>query len=397
MGLPGLSKGRADRLYASRRSAMLGYARNRPSPSLVGAIHPNPPTIGAVINPSAISGGQTWAAINSGTGAISLSWCTVYGATGPIQFGASFPDSQFVTWTSHTRPVGIQRVPVRIRFWFDGTQLEVRFGMYNLTGNPQIFVDGMYVAAPSIGTTSPHDAYLPITFADRRPRLIEIRTASAFGGVRTGPLDTVWPVAAAPKPRCILLGDSYTDQSSSTGGLQGYGNHFADVMGWPDTWLSGVGGSGFLNDGQGVKLGTRLQNDCLDQAPDVVGVLMGHNDASGSAGVITAAAADVFARIRAALPDAYLFVTGPLFQGSNLGATYAPVENAVFAAATGYADTMISTASPFWITGSGRAGATTGSGNADLYVVADGVHYTDAGHAYFGRRLAESLSTAIGL
>ena len=45
-----------------------------------------------------------------------------------------------------------------------------------------------------------------------------------------------------------------------------------------------------------------------------------------------------------------------------------------------------------WIAGTGRVGATTGDGNADIYVVADGVHPSVAGAAYLGTRLAFAIS-----
>lgn len=46
-------------------------------------------------------------------------------------------------------------------------------------------------------------------------------------------------------------------------------------------------------------------------------------------------------------------------------------------------------------TGTGKVGTTTGYGNADLYVSADGTHPTDAGHLAMGATLAQRLITSL--
>lgn len=47
------------------------------------------------------------------------------------------------------------------------------------------------------------------------------------------------------------------------------------------------------------------------------------------------------------------------------------------------------------LTGTGRVGATTGTGNCDLYVSTDGTHPSVAGHYAFGRALAHRIATAV--
>lgn len=44
-----------------------------------------------------------------------------------------------------------------------------------------------------------------------------------------------------------------------------------------------------------------------------------------------------------------------------------------------------------WITGNGKVGATTGNGNADIYISSDGTHPSNAGHEYLAWRLAGHL------
>jgi lysophospholipase L1-like esterase len=64
-------------------------------------------------------------------------------------------------------------------------------------------------------------------------------------------------------------------------------------------------------------------------------------------------------------------------------------------AATTYAhnsgETITQVCNCLW-TGTGRVGATTGTGNCDLYVSSDGVHPSDAGHAAIGSALAHAIA-----
>ncbi|MBC8040380.1 MAG: hypothetical protein H7Y06_07555, partial [Opitutaceae bacterium] len=44
-----------------------------------------------------------------------------------------------------------------------------------------------------------------------------------------------------------------------------------------------------------------------------------------------------------------------------------------------------------WITGTGKVGTTTATGNANYYISADGTHPSPEGHAYLGRKLASAI------
>ena len=64
-------------------------------------------------------------------------------------------------------------------------------------------------------------------------------------------------------------------------------------------------------------------------------------------------------------------------------------------AATNYThtagETITQVGNSLW-TGSGKVGATTGTGNCDLYVSSDGTHPSDAGHAAIGSALAHAIA-----
>jgi phospholipase/lecithinase/hemolysin len=52
---------------------------------------------------------------------------------------------------------------------------------------------------------------------------------------------------------------------------------------------------------------------------------------------------------------------------------------------------------PAIFVGSGKVGATTGSGNADWARTNDGIHPTDAGHWMLAQYIAGGLSRALGI
>lgn len=54
-------------------------------------------------------------------------------------------------------------------------------------------------------------------------------------------------------------------------------------------------------------------------------------------------------------------------------------------------ETITQVGNSLW-TGTGRVGATTGTGNCDLYVSSDGTHPSDAGHAAIGSALAHAIT-----
>ncbi|MFJ7586797.1 hypothetical protein ACIQZO_05245 [Streptomyces sp. NPDC097617] len=63
-----------------------------------------------------------------------------------------------------------------------------------------------------------------------------------------------------------------------------------------------------------------------------------------------------------------------------------PITGSVYSSA----GTLVATHGP-WITGTGRVGATTGTGNADTCIGTDATHPTDAGHTYLASRVVAAI------
>jgi lysophospholipase L1-like esterase len=171
-------------------------------------------------------------------------------------------------------------------------------------------------------------------------RLAHLRATrfTPSAGVVTGPTDSIWK-AQQTGPRCIVLGDSFTDGTGAAGGAStNWVRRFASMMGWGDTWARGLGGTGYLNPGTGgrVKFRDRVQADVIAYNPDVVVVEGGINDAGTyTAAAIGAEALALFQQIRSGLPNALLVVLSPMWRnGVETFPSYLlPVRDAIKAAA----------------------------------------------------------------
>jgi lysophospholipase L1-like esterase len=216
-----------------------------------------------------------------------------------------------------------------------------------------------------------------------------------FGGVNVGPLDSVW---APPDPsdlRTMVFGDSYVEGAGGLfNALTGYANTLSKLMGWRDNWVSGVGGTGYLNNAATkLTFRQRVATDVIAYAPDVLIIAGGINDAAYSDAAIQAEAALLFAQISAALPNTLVFVNGPW---DPIFATRASIGTAIQAAIGSLRNFYyVNNLGEAWQTGTGRVTAPVGDGNADIYTGSDGIHPTQAGHEYLANREATAISTRI--
>lgn len=246
--------------------------------------------------------------------------------------------------------------------------------------------------------------YLSLTFATAVPRIISLEMV--FGDlwdVRIGPTDSLW--AVQPRgPRCIIVGDSYVGGAGSpTTGYSGIGSwasSFADALGWQDVWNSGIGGTGWIQQASALPnaIRDRYAADIVAYSPDVVIFSAARNDFALGASAVGTAAGTVLAAVRSALPNAVLAVTGPNGSGSPTNGgddtTWKPFQDAIFSAVSPYALTLDWSSSGIF-TGSGKVGATSGTGNGDVYIQNDGVHPSTTGAVYLGRRIAEKFIAAL--
>lgn len=355
----------------------------------------SPPTVGALISSTGITTGTDWLQMIGQGGPAAVpdpnAPFDYVGVSSPKCLGTVYPDYNYMAFNSPSHP-SVNTAVYRTRFYFDGTTLEINFKNYS-SNFWQVYVDGQAIASSATqGNGTPQLAILPITFATRAPRLIEFISGNPLGKIRTAVTDTIWKPAPLTGPRCIILGDSYTGGTGADApGITHWVQKFASIMGWPDTWSAGVGGSGYLNPGTGTTFRSRVAADVSANNPDIVIVVGGHNDSTYTPAAIQAEAQLLFQAIKQGSPAAKLIVVGPL-GAPNAQSTYSAMQSAIFSAAQGYANLTVDTVTKSWFTGTGYQGATNGSGNCDYYIYTDNIHPSQAGHEYIARRIAGEVN-----
>lgn len=334
------------------------------------------------------------------------------GATG-FQIGSGTPDSSNVLPISrypNTRGTLSSSQSVwSVEFGTDAAVLQLRFN-YQTAGMYRLWVDGRRytdLMLPVGGTTpgSTHLMTVSLGVAQARTVRLDFYTVP-FGGVHLPPGATMWSTAAR-SDRFMVFGDSLPDGSSmNTGGGGGtWGHKAARLLGYDDYWNEARGGTGYITSGSFTTLANRVATDVIANNPTKLVVWAGYNDNAGSQVSIGTAASALYAAIDAGLPDCEVYVIGCWSPTGSPGSTLTNTDTTLrtAAAAAGFpfispitgacynaSGTLVATHGA-WITGTGRVGATTGTGNADTYIGTDAVHPTDAGHAYLARRIAAAI------
>ncbi|MEW2289388.1 SGNH/GDSL hydrolase family protein [Streptomyces sp. NPDC047841] len=186
--------------------------------------------------------------------------------------------------------------------------------------------------------------------------------------------------ATAPHVRLYVLGDSLAGGSSQGGkGSHGWPSLVAEQLGLT-LRLDAKGGTGYTTGGrqEGGRPYTQRIKQAIAAKPDVVVVEGSRNDSSPTK--TRAAAVDTLRRLRAGLPHARILVIGPIYSFRRPIGSH-PIDEAVSAAAEKFNLPHLSPVHRGWFTGS-----------AHQYIGSDGVHPTDAGHAYLAKRIRPELS-----
>lgn len=293
--------------------------------------------------------------------------------------------------------------PYAVEFMTDAPVLEIK--TWGTASKYQLFVDGTAQSATLVsGPPGDGNAYLiKVDFGGvRLARRVTLRTDSnfKFGGIYVGPNDTVWASSSVKGARVIVAGDSFTDGTAADNTFQGYAHVCGDALGW-DVWSTGCAGAGYVNPAtQGdLTLRQRIANDVYQWNPNVLVIALGIDDNNNpyTPTEVATELAILYPQIKTNLPNTRVIVVGPwnprTFGGApGSGSNLDQIRLAIQSAASSAGFTFID---PFtWFTGTGRVGSTSGTGNSDLYVSADGTHPTTTGHDYLGHRLAQAIRAA---
>lgn len=279
---------------------------------------------------------------------------------------------------------------------YDGTVLVLRAGVDVNKQKYLVWVDGKLAQASSefLSATS-GTIDITLTFSTARPRVITFLSTWGVHKITPATNSTVWKVDRSKGKKLALFGDSWGDISGEF--LSGWGYRLALQLGYSDIVPSFQGGTGYYATGTAGQ-GRR---SFIGRFADEVGAY-GFDDVivNGSINDLPSALpgvarADVIAQMSAfydvaAATGKRIFVFGTQYVDSTLDATYAAQDLEIQQALDGRGEFFSSTG---WLTGTGKVGATTGSGNRDLYRDATGNHCTEAGYRYWSHRQLGAMRT----
>ncbi|MEU3903302.1 GDSL-type esterase/lipase family protein [Streptomyces goshikiensis] len=336
-----------------------------------------------------------------------------YLGAGGVQVGTGAPDSTYVLPTSrypNTRSnLSSSQAIWTVEFGTDAQTFQLRFnyqtaGMYRLSIDGRKVTDLMQAVG---GTTAGSTHLMTVDLGSAAPRVIRFDFYTVpFGGVFLPPGATMW--STVPNGgRFMAFGDSLSDGSAiNTGGGAGtWAHRTGRLLGSNDVWDEARGGTGYITAGSYATLANRVAVDVVAWNPSRLVIWAGYNDNGGSQPTISSAAASLYSTIRTGLPSCEVYVIGCWSPTGSPGASITNTDATLRAAAAtaGYPFISPITGAIYdstgalvathgaWITGTGRVGATTGTGNADIYIGTDAVHPTDAGHVYLARRIAAAI------
>lgn len=406
VGVTGLSISDLEYLYFSGGYSPVAFGNA--DPSTVDVLYtPAPtPTTALWVDPSATH--TLYATDTAGTN-------FNYRGGSDIGFGGAFPDTIMAVCTSqfpHTVANGGSQTIWSAEFITDAPEFKLYFKHLAATATYRMKVNGKRVTDLPVstnGTTIGSRHTLSWDFAgDTTIKRICLEFANVpFGGIYVPKNSNLWK----PQPytsMVAILGDSIGGGSAqNTGSGQGtWIPRLADQMGWVNPWNSCIGGTGYITANGGANTFVdRVNADVLVYNPDKVILFGGYNDNLGSQPAILAAARSVAASIQGKSSVKKVAMVGPY---SPVGPAVTSIVNTNDTLKTvalengwifvdqingdAYAGngTKVMDSTP-WISGTGRVGATTGTGNADYCVGTDGIHPTDRGHKNLADRMYRSL------
>lgn len=275
-------------------------------------------------------------------------------------------------------------------------------GHWNLGGNRfRIYVDGYLLEENPTVTIAGNPAYIVVDFNGVRAiRTVRIEQPSA-GNLRSIAIDSqsqFFPVQQSGNIG-LWLSDSYG------GTISTYSDQAPDYLSERVARRLGIkylrnyhlGGTGYVS-------ANTFKNvpDLLDLNPPTDGANVGYvffahgyNDTALSQSAIAANALAAWKLARQQYPNAFILVFGPWVGAGGPSANTIATDTTIKTAFTSWADTKSAYASiaqdadGAWISGTGKWGALTGTGNSDFYTGADGVHPSAPGKEYLIRRIVD--------
>lgn len=290
---------------------------------------------------------------------------------------------------------------VDIEFVTDARSFEILMKGTGDRSRMRLQVDGELIAADPIALPDDGADYLvKVDFPAKALRKIRINAISPlFAGVVINRNDSILdPVPGPHRFRAMFFGDSITADAAGPAAEEAFTSFApiaAQLLGWEDAWISGVGSTGYLRAVPATRptFRQRFARDVLPYKPDVLVIAGGINDLTFGYNEVNAEADLLFDQIERDLPNTLVFVLGPW----NPRQIVPPeVNRAIRDAAQNRPNFFwIRNFDEPWITGTGRVTTPTGDGNSDIYTSSDGVHPTADGIDFYARKLADAIKAHI--
>jgi lysophospholipase L1-like esterase len=296
----------------------------------------------------------------------------------------------------------------------EDSKLELKF-TYATGGAFRLIVDGQYVSMTPIVIGNGFPGYIKLDWTNaggRKRREVTYEFASGIlAGARVNPTGSLSYPAETDNFSVAHIGDSRTTATGATySGIDSTHALFTHLAGLPDATIIGIGGTGVIAPSTSTPYIGHVPDDLARlHAFRPLGLIVlesTSNDAASTLTEIRAAVTALLQAIRAVYPTVPIIVTGwacPNTFGANL-TLWTDIENTWKAAVTAQIATGdknirwipgVSDQNGPWIYGTGKVGATTGDGNADICGAADGSHLTSVGYALWARRQAAAYRAAI--
>jgi len=235
-----------------------------------------------------------------------------------------------------------------------------------------------------------------VTFASSARRQIELELSGnyQFAGLFVPVTNGLWSAVLPKQHRLIVVGDSISEDTSSSSWTSCLMTLFRNV----DVWSSSVGSTGYINPGTPgrVNFQDRIGTDVVSNQPDYVLFAGGINDNTlttnaASASALTAACVNCFQMIQNQLPNCKIVVLGPFWPGTPGPPSIFLVNNAISNACqtVGIGSNYVDTLADPWVTGVWNQ---PGSGSAVNYTLSDGTHPTQAGSWNIAYHVAGELA-----
>lgn len=281
-------------------------------------------------------------------------------------------------------------------------QIQGNAQSFRVLANDRVVHSTVSVTTPNTGSWY---RYL-VDFGSTDTRQIRLEAASGFkfGGGAIGAGETISAPVAARTHRAVFIGDSITEGVGASDSFLGFSLIASRLLGWGFPYVAGSGGTGYIEPGLYATLQNRLPEMALSTLqPTEVVIALGLNDmtrvinAGNDATAVQTAAALALSTISTQAPSATLYTVGPLHPhpgkpvtDATLLAIRSAIRTASLANNASFIDPFGGLTDP-WITGTGKVGAPTGDGNADIYISSDGTHPSTAGHEYYGRKVTNGV------